>query len=154
MPFDNMIKEGSKATDFKLRGVDGKTYGLKEFKSRYIVLYFYPKDLTPGCTIQAKRYSAGVQKLRKLGATVIGVSKDDVALHRKFKQACGLKILLLSDPTSKVIKAYGAYGNRGIFGMGTLRNTYLIKSGKVEKIFRKVDPTKDTGIVIDYIRNS
>ena len=149
-----MIKEGSKAIDFKLKGVDGRTHSLKEFKSRYVVLYFYPKDLTPGCTIQAKRYSDRVQKLKRLGATVVGVSKDDVALHRKFKSKCNLKILLLSDPTSKVIKAYGAYGDRGIFGMGTLRNTYLIKGGKVEKIFRKVDPAKDADIVIDHIRNS
>lgn len=149
-----MIKEGSKAVDFRLRGVDGKMHSLKEFKSRYVVLYFYPKDLTPGCTIQAKKYTGSMQKLKRLGATVLGVSKDDVALHKKFKQKCGLKILLLSDPTSKVIKAYGAYGNRGIFGMGTLRNTYLIKNGKLEKIFRKVNPMKDTDIVIDYIRNS
>lgn len=149
-----MIKEGAKAIDFRLRGVDGKAHSLKEFKSRYVVLYFYPKDLTPGCTIQAKKYSGSVQKLKRLGATVVGVSKDDVALHRKFKSTCNLKILLLSDPTSKVIKAYGAYGDRGIFGKGTLRNTYLIKGGKVEKIFRKVDPMKDASIVMDYIRNS
>ncbi len=149
-----MIKEGSKAKDFKLKGVDGKTHSLKEFKSRYVVLYFYPKDLTPGCTIQAKKYSGSIQKLKKLGATVIGVSKDDVDLHKKFRQACGLKLLLLSDPTSKTIKAYGAYGDRGIFGMGTLRNTYLIRNGKVEKVFRKVDPTRDTNIVMDYIRKN
>ena len=148
------MKEGSRAKNFRLQGVDGKLHGLKEFKSRYVVLYFYPKDLTPGCTIQAKKYSGSVQKLRELGATVVGVSKDDVALHRKFKQTCRLKILLLSDPTSKVIKAYGAYGDRGVFGMGTLRNTYLIRKGKVEKIFRKVDPTKDARIVMDYIKNS
>lgn len=149
-----MIKEGAKARDFRLKGVDGRTHSLKEFKSRYVVLYFYPKDLTPGCTIQAKKYTGSMQKLKRLSATVVGVSKDDVALHRKFKQKCGLKIMLLSDPTSKVIKTYGAYGDRGIFGMGTLRNTYLIRDGKVEKIFRKVDPTKDTNIVIEYIRNS
>ncbi len=149
---DFMIKEGSKAPDFKLKGVDGKIHSLKDFKNGYLVLYFYPKDLTPGCTIQAKKYSGNMRRLKMLGATAVGVSKDDVELHRKFKNKCGLRILLLSDPTSKIIKKYGAYGNRGIFGMGTIRNTYIIKGGKVVKVFRKVDPIKDAGIVVDYLK--
>lgn len=148
-----MIKEGSKAPDFKLKGVDGKIYSLRDFRKGHLVLYFYPKDLTPGCTIQAKKYSRSIQKLKKLGATVVGVSKDDVELHKKFKNTCGLKIMLLSDPTSKTIKRYGAYGDRGVFGIGTLRNTYIIKRGRVVKIFRKVDPNKDAEIVINYLKN-
>ncbi len=152
--FDYMIKEGGRAPDFRLKGVDGKMHSLKDFAKGHLVLYFYPKDLTPGCTIQAKKYSGSIQKLRRLGATVVGVSKDDVELHKKFKKTCGLKILLLSDPTSKTIKKYGAYGDRGIFGMGTLRNTYIIKGGKVAKIFRKVDPTKDANVVIEFVTSS
>lgn len=147
-----MIKEGSKAIDFKLKGVDGKTHSLKEVKSMYTVLYFYPKDLTPGCTIQAGKYSKSVGTLNKLNATVLGVSRDDVKMHKKFRQECKLKFMLLSDPTNKVHKAYGAYGNKGIFGMGTFRNTYIIRNGKVVKIFRKVNPMKDTANVIDYIK--
>ena len=149
-----MIKEGSKALDFKLRGVDGKVHSLKEAKSRYTVLYFYPKDLTPGCTIQAARYSACAGTLKRLGATVLGVSKDNINSHKRFKTKCKLKFMLLSDPTSKVIRGYGAYGNRGVFGMGTLRNTYIIKGGRVVKIFRKVDPLRDTANVIDYIKGN
>ncbi len=147
-----MIKEGSKAPDFRLKGEDGKLHSLKDFKSKYVVLYFYPKDLTPGCTIQAQTYTKKLGALRKLGATVVGVSKDDIALHKKFRQKCKIKFMLLSDPTSKTIKAYGAYGDRGIFGMGTLRNTYIISRGRVLRAAKKVDPFKDPSNSIDFIK--
>ncbi len=147
-----MLKEGSKAIDFKLKGVDGKTHSLKDFKTEYIVLYFYPKDLTPGCTMQAITYSKRIDKFKGLDASVVGVSRDDTNLHKKFKSTCRIKFMLLSDPTNKIHKAYGAYGDRGIFGMGTLRNTYIIRKGKVVKIFRKVKPIEDPDNVIKYIK--
>ncbi len=85
---------------------------------------------------------------------MVGVSKDDVILHKKFKQKCRIKFPLLSDPTSKTIKAYGAYGDRGIFGRGTLRNTYIIGRGRVLKIAKKVDPYRDPSNAIEFIKNN
>ncbi len=148
------MREGAKAIDFKLKGVDGKTHSLKDFDTEYVVLYFYPKDLTPGCTIQAITYSKKIDKFKALDATVVGVSRDDTNLHRKFKSACNIKFMLLSDPTNKIHKAYGAYGDKGIFGKGTLRNTYIIKNGKVVRIFKRVKPIEDPDNVINYIKNS
>jgi peroxiredoxin Q/BCP len=149
-----MIKTGSKAPDFRLKGVDGKQHSLKDFKSEYLVLYFYPKDMTPGCTMQARAYSKNIAKLRGLDAAVVGVSSDDLKSHSRFKSLCNIKFLLLSDPDHKVIKKYDSYGDRGIFGMGTIRNTFVIRKGRVAKIFRKVNPTEDPKNVIDFIRSS
>lgn len=136
-----MVKEGEKAPDFRLMGSDGKEHTLGEFKGKYLVLYFYPRDDTPGCTTEAKEFNAALADFEKKGAKVVGVSKDSLESHGKFKKKYGLEFLLLSDPDSKTIKAYGSYGDRGIFGMGTLRNTFVIgKDGKVAKVFEKVSP--------------
>lgn len=137
-----MIREKGDAPDFSLMGSDGKRHSLKDFAGKYLVLYFYPKDNTPGCTIEAKAFNSSLAEFKKRNAVVVGVSKDDLKSHDKFVSSCSLDFLLLSDPESKTIKEYGAYGSRGIFGMGTLRNTYLIdKKGKVAKIFEKVKPS-------------
>ncbi len=134
-----MLKEGSKAPDFTLTGTDGKSYSLSDFKGRNVVLYFYPRDDTPGCTIEAKGFNESLDEMRRLGAEIIGVSKDDVDSHKRFCEKYSLKFLLLSDPESKVIKMYGAYGDRGVFGQGTLRKTFIInKEGKVALIFERV----------------
>lgn len=136
-----MIEEGSNAPDFSLKGSDGKTHKLSDFRGSNVVLYFYPKDDTPGCTIEAKGFNEYLEKYRKAGTEVIGISKDSLDSHRKFCDKYSLKFLLLSDPESKVIKKYDAYGNRGAFGWGTLRKTYIIsKNGKITKIFSKVQP--------------
>ncbi|MGI0100263.1 MAG: peroxiredoxin [Candidatus Micrarchaeaceae archaeon] len=144
-----MIKVGSKAPDFKLKAPDGRAYGLADFKGKDVVLYFYPKDDTPGCTIEAKGFNKSLEKLRKRGADVIGISKDSMESHKKFCDKYSLRFLLLSDPDSKVIKKYGAYGDRGIFGPGTLRKTYIIDAkGKIAKIFDKVNPLgHDTAVM-------
>ena len=147
-----MVNEGSAAPDFELDGSDGKKHSLKDFKGKYLVLYFYPKDNTPGCTIEANEFNKNLEKIRSLGADVVGVSKDDLKSHGKFRDKYDLKFLLLSDPESKTIKAYDAYGDRGIFGMGTLRNTYVIdKQGKLAKIFEKVSPKGHAGEVIEFL---
>ncbi len=118
------------------------------------MLYFYPKDNTPGCTIEANEFNKNLSKIEELGARVVGVSKDSIESHGKFRDKYGLSFLLLSDPTSEMIKAYGAYGNRGIFGMGTLRNTYIIgNAGKIVKIFDKVNPRGHAKEVIDFLEN-
>lgn len=141
------------APDFSLNGSDGKIHRLNEFKGRYVVLYFYPRDNTPGCTIEAKGFNKDLKELRKLGAEVIGVSNDSLDSHSKFCSKYSLEFLLLSDPESKVIKSYDSYGNRGVFGLGTLRNTYLInKDGKIAKIFRKVQPMGHSKEVAAAIR--
>ena len=146
------IREGSKAPDFSLKGSDGKTHTLTEFKGRNVVLYFYPKDDTPGCTIEAKGFNKAVETLSKIDTVIVGISKDDLASHKKFCNKYSLRFLLLSDPESKVIKLYEAYGERGIFGMGTMRKTYIIdRNGNVAKIFAKVRPLEHTKEVVSAI---
>ncbi len=149
---DCMVETNSKAPAFKLMGSDGKEHTLAEFKGKYLVLYFYPKDDTPGCTIEAKGFNKKLADIKKKGAVIVGVSKDDLKSHDKFCSKYGLEFLLLSDPESKVIKAYGAYGDRGIFGMGTLRNTYIIdKKGKIAKVFEKVNPKGHEDEILDAL---
>jgi peroxiredoxin Q/BCP len=150
-----MLKKGDKAPDFELDGSDGKKHSLNEFAGKYLVLYFYPKDNTPGCTIEANEFNKKLDGIRKLGAEVVGVSKDDLKSHDKFKEKYGLKFLLLSDTSSDMIKKYGAYGNRGIFGMGTLRNTYIIdKNGKIAEIYEKVSPKGHADEVIEFLKSA
>lgn len=135
------IREGARAPDFELKGSDNKAHRLSDFKGKNVVLYFYPRDDTPGCTIEAKGFNKAVETLEKIDTVIIGISKDDLDSHKKFCNKYSLKFLLLSDPESKVIKLYDAYGDKGIFGMGTLRKTYIIdKGGNIKKIFNKVRP--------------
>ncbi len=147
-----MVEEKSVAPDFSLVGSDGKSHSLSEFKGKYLILYFYPKDNTPGCTIEANDFNNNLEKIEQLGAKVVGVSKDGLESHGKFRDKYNLSFLLLSDPESKVIKAYGAYGDRGIFGMGTLRNTYVIdKNGKIAKIYSKVNPRGHAKEIVEFL---
>jgi peroxiredoxin Q/BCP len=147
-----MIKEGSQAPDFSLEGSDGKMHSLAEFRGRVVVLYFYPRDDTPGCTIEAKGFNEQIGEIEKKNAVVIGVSKDGPESHQKFKNKYLLGFLLLSDPESITIKAYDSYGNKGIFGWGTLRRTFIIgEDGKVRKIFDKVSPKGHAGEVLSCI---
>lgn len=147
-----MLSVGSKAPDFRLMGSDGKEHTLAEFRGKSVVLYFYPKDDTAGCTIEAKEFNKSMADLEKKGAVVIGVSKDDLASHEKFKNKYSLEFLLLSDPDSAVIKAYGSYGDKGVFGMGTLRKTFIIDgNGVITKIFDKVQPLGHSEQVLSCI---
>jgi len=147
-----MLEEGSKAPDFSLKGTDGKTYKLSDFKGRIVVLYFYPNDDTTGCTIEAKAFSESLDDFRKRGAEIIGVSKNDIESHKKFCDKYSLKLLLLSDPDSKIIKMYDSYGNKGAFGFGTIRKTFIIdKSGTIIKIFGKVHALGHDKEVMSYL---
>ncbi len=147
-----MAKNNSAAPDFSLMGSDGKKHELSEFRGKYLVLYFYPKDDTPGCTIEAKEFNASLAEIRTSGAEVVGISGDDLKSHDKFCGKYGLEFLLLSDPDSKTIKEYGAYGDRGIFGMGTLRNTYIIdRKGSIVKVFEKVKPNGHGSEVLEFL---
>jgi peroxiredoxin Q/BCP len=149
-----MLKEGDSAPNFSLKGSDGKIHTLKEFSGKFLVLYFYPKDDTPGCTIEAKTFNKRNSDFRAIGAEVVGISKDSFESHCSFRDKYNLEFLLLSDPTNSTIKAYGAYGDREIFGMGTLRNTYLIgKDGTLLKIFENVSPDKNPQELISAIKS-
>lgn len=96
-----MIEEGSNAPDFELKSADGKSHALSEFKGKYVVLYFYPKDDTPGCTIEAKQFNKSLEKFRKIGAEIIGVSKDDLASHKKFCDKISLNSFCFRIPTAR-----------------------------------------------------
>jgi peroxiredoxin Q/BCP len=137
-----MLKEGDKAPAFKLPADDGSTVSLGDFAGKTLVLYFYPKDSTPGCTIEAESFRDAARELQKRGAAVVGVSKDSIASHCKFRDKYQLNFRLLSDPDGKVIEKYGAWGEKVLYGkrsMGILRTTLVIApDGRIRKIFPKV----------------
>lgn len=148
-----MLSVGSKAPDFALKGSDGNVYSLKDFSAKYIVLYFYPKDDTPGCTIEAKGFSSQMNELMGLGIEVIGVSSDDYNSHCKFVEKYKLNLLLLSDPSNEMIKSYDAYANRGIFGWGTVRKTFVLdKKRDIIMIYPKVNPEGHEREIIEFIK--
>lgn len=138
-----MIEEGQTAPAFTLNDQDGKPRSLKDYRGQWVVLYFYPKDDTPGCTTQACEFTEGVQAFQNLGATVLGCSPDDAASHRAFIEKHKLKISLLSDETLAVMKAYGAYGEKNMYGkttMGVIRSTVVIDpKGVIQKHWKKVN---------------
>lgn len=130
-----------KAPDFKLEDQDGKLKSLKDFSGKWLVLYFYPKDDTPGCTVEACSLRDANDELISLGANVVGISKDDTDSHRKFKAKHKLNFTLLSDPTGKTIEAYGAWGPKMFGKLGIQRKTFIISpSGKIVKIYGRVTP--------------
>jgi len=133
---------GKKAPPFALENQDGKTIKLSDFKGKWVVLYFYPKDSTPGCTTEACDFTAGLKGFEKLDAVVLGCSADSVESHRKFIAKYSLKIDLLSDPDHGAMEAYGAWGEKSLYGrkfQGIIRSTFLIDpSGKVAHHWAKV----------------
>jgi thioredoxin-dependent peroxiredoxin len=150
-----MLKEGQKAPAFRLAKDGGGEVTLASQAGKWVVLYFYPRDLTPGCTIEAQDFRDAAKKLAKLDAVVLGVSKDSVASHDKFVAKCELNFPLLSDPDGKMIDAYGAWGEKNLYGkksMGIVRTTVLIDpAGKVAKIFPKVKVAGHVDKVIEAI---
>jgi thioredoxin-dependent peroxiredoxin len=136
-----VIAEGKKAPAFELESPAGKV-SLADLAGKYVVLYFYPRDLTPGCTTEAMAFRDAAKQLAKRNAVVVGVSKDSLASHEKFAAKCGLPFPLLSDPDGKVLRAYGAWGEKVLYGKkydGILRSTVIIDpKGKVAKVFEKV----------------
>lgn len=134
--------EGKKAPAFKLKGSDGKTHALADYKGRSVILYFYPKDDTPGCTKEACGFRDLHEDLSGKDAVVLGVSRDGVDSHNAFIEKYGLPFTLLSDPEAKVMTAYGAYGKKMMYGKeveGVIRSTVIIgPDGKVVKHWAKV----------------
>ncbi len=129
------------APDFKLSNENGEQRSLGDFKGKWLVLYFYPKDDTPGCTVEACSLRDARDDLAALGAEVVGVSKDDASSHEKFKAKHSLNFTLLSDPDGKVLEAYGAWGKKMFGKEGVLRKTFLINpDGQVVKVWGRVTP--------------
>ena len=137
-----MLRVGDRAPEFTLMSQDEQPVRLKDFRGTKVVLYFYPKDDTPGCTKEACSFNDQLSKIKKKGAVVLGMSADPVASHLKFSQKYGLRFPLLSDPDKKVIKAYGVWKEKKLYGrtfMGIVRTTVIIdEQGKIAAIFPKV----------------
>ncbi len=139
---DSAVEVGVKAPALTLENQDGDKVKLSDYKDKWVVLYFYPKDDTPGCTTEACDFTAGIKGFEKLNAAVLGISADSVASHRKFADKYKLKVTLLSDPEKKVMQTYGAYGTKKMYGkevVGVIRSTFLIDpKGKVAHTWRAV----------------
>ena len=137
-----MLKEGSKAPSFNLTASTGEKVKLSDFSGQWLILYFYPKDNTPGCTTEANEFQAALPRFRRAGAAVVGVSKDSIESHCKFADKYKLKFPLLSDPEGTAIEKYGAWGEKNMYGKkitGILRTTVIVDpAGKVARVFPKV----------------
>ncbi|GAA4302121.1 thioredoxin-dependent thiol peroxidase [Compostibacter hankyongensis] len=147
------LKEGDKAPDFKAKDQNGKTVSLADFKGKKLVLYFYPKDNTPGCTAQACNLRDNYSLLQKKGYAVVGVSTDPEASHKKFEEKFDLPFTLVADPDKKVVGAYGVFGEKKFMGktyMGTHRTTFLInENGVIDKVINKPDTKNHTAQVLE-----
>jgi peroxiredoxin Q/BCP len=136
-----MLKPPYKAPDFSLPDETGKTYTVNNFKGQWLILYFYPADDTPGCTIEACSLRDARDDIAELGAQIVGVSKDDAAAHEKFKAKHSLNFTLLTDPNKVAITAYGAWGKKQFGVEGVLRRTFIINpEGTVVKVYGRVTP--------------
>ena len=153
-----MLEPNTKAPDFTLPNQNGEMVSLSDFLGKKVILYFYPKDNTPGCTRQACAFAAANAELEEAGAVVIGISKDSVASHQKFVQKQNLPSILLSDPELQAIEAYGVWQEKKLYGkvsMGVVRTTYLIdEQGMIEKVMPKVKPDTNAAEILEYLKQS
>ncbi len=147
------LQEGQPAPGFTARDQDGNTVSLSNFKGKKVVLYFYPKDDTPGCTAQACNLRDNYTALLKSGFVVLGVSADDVKSHKKFEKKFGLPFPLIADEEQKIVNDYGVWGEKQLFGkkyMGIIRTTFLIdENGMIKKIIDKIDTENHTQQVFE-----
>lgn len=153
-----MLEIGTKAPEFTLPDKDGNAVSLTDFAGKKVVLYFYPKDNTPGCTRQACAFAGAYQEFRKINAVVIGISKDSVASHQKFAEKYGLPFILLSDPELTAIQAYGVWQEKKLYGkvsMGVVRSTFVIdENGMIEKVMPKVKPDTNAAEILAYLNTN
>ncbi len=150
--------EGKVAPDFIMRDKEGKAMRLSELRGKKdVVLYFYPKDFTPGCTTEAMEFTRDYNKFKEAGIEIVGVSPDNEESHQKFRQKMGIPYQLVADIENKVSKDYGVYGLKSFMGreyMGVNRSTFLIdKTGKVVKVFKKVKPSGHSREVFEALRS-
>ena len=152
------IKLNDKAPEFTLPDQDGKEVSLKGYRGKYVVLYFYPRADTPGCTIEACEFRDSYKKVEKIGAVVLGVSPDQPKALKKFEEKFGLPFTLLGDADKKVCNAYGVIQEKNMYGkkvMGVARTTFIIgPDGKVAHIFEKVKPEGHADQVLEYLKGA
>lgn len=150
-----MLEVGTKAPDFTLKNQEGQEVSLSQFAGKRVVLYFYPRDNTPGCTRQACGFAQNYEGFTQRDVVVIGVSKDSVASHLKFAQKYELPFVLLSDPDLQAIQAYGVWQEKKLYGkvsMGVVRTTYVIDlQGVIEKVMPKVKPDTNAAEILAYL---
>lgn len=151
-----MLTAGMKAPDFSLSDQHGNTVSLADYAGKKIVLYFYPRDNTPGCSRQACAFAGAYEDFKTMNVAVIGVSKDSVASHVKFAEKYSLPFTLLSDPELQAIQAYDVWQEKKNYGkvsMGVVRSTYIIdENGVIEKVMPKVKPDTNAAEILEYLR--
>ena len=152
-----MLEAGMKAPDFSLTDQHGNTVALSDFIGEKVVLYFYPRDNTPGCSRQACAFAGAYEELKAMGVVVIGVSKDSVLSHVKFAEKYSLPFILISDPELEAIKAYDVWQEKKNYGkvsMGVVRSTYIIdEQGVIEKVMPKVKPDTNAADILNYLKS-
>jgi len=151
------LKVGDKAPEFKLKDSFEKEVSLSDFKGKRIILYFYPKDNTPGCTLETKDFSLLYKKFKSLKYEVVGISKDNMESHIKFKKKFKVPFHLLSDEKIQVQKKYGIWGPKSFMGkkfMGTIRSTIVINKGKITKVWSNVRVKDHAKEVLNFIKSS
>lgn len=150
-----MLKIGDKAPEFTLQDKNGNEVSLNSFLGKKVVLYFYPKDSTPGCTRQACAFASAYEQFKSNDIVVIGISKDSISSHVKFAEKYNLPFILLSDPERKAIEAYGVWQEKkmcGKVGMVVVRTTFIIdENGNIEKVMDKVKPDTNAKEILDYL---
>ena len=151
-----MLNIGDRAPGFTLKDKNGNNVRLSDFIGKKVVLYFYPKDNTPGCTRQACAFAGAYEQFQKRGVEVIGISRDGIASHVKFAEKYNLPFILLSDPELLAIQAYGVWQEKKLYGkvsMGVVRSTFIVnEEGIIEKVMPKVKPDTNASEILEYLK--
>ena len=153
---NKLLEVGMRAPDFTLPDADGNPVSLADFAGKKVVLYFYPRNNTPGCTRQACAFAGAFEEFRQIDAVVIGISKDSTTSHKKFAEKFSLPFILLSDPGLTAIQAYRVWQEKKLYGkvsMGVVRSTFIIdENGVIEKVMPKVKPDTNAAEVLVYLK--